>query len=47
MISKKKVFIILGIAFILLMIFFAYDISSKTSAPWEKKKELIKKYKAD
>ncbi|MEQ8360656.1 MAG: hypothetical protein RH860_14290 [Cytophagales bacterium] len=44
---KKKVFIIVSVLFIAMMVYFAYDLMSRTTAPWEKKEEIIKKYKVD
>ena len=44
---KKKIFLIVSALFIALMLYLAYDIMSRTSAPWEKKKEIIKKDKID
>ncbi|HEY8400702.1 MAG TPA: hypothetical protein VIK89_05535 [Cytophagaceae bacterium] len=43
--TSKKIFLIVGILFILLMIFLAYDMGSRTTPPWEKKKEILNKYK--
>lgn len=45
--NRKRLFLILSVLFIGLMLYFAYDIMSRTSAPWEKKEELIKKYKVE
>jgi hypothetical protein len=43
--KKKTIFFIIAILFTLLMILLAYDMGSKTTAPWERKKELLEKYK--
>jgi len=42
---KKTIFFIVALIFTVLMIFLAYDMGSKTTAPWSKKKDLIEKYK--
>jgi hypothetical protein len=43
--TKKKLFIIIGLIFTLLIILLAWDMGSRTTVPWEKKKELLDKYK--
>jgi hypothetical protein len=43
--KKKLIFIIIALVFTLLMVFLAYDMGSRTTAPWNKKKELLEKYK--
>jgi hypothetical protein len=42
--KKKMIFVFIALIFILLMVFLAYDMGSKTTSRWEKKKEVIDKY---
>jgi antibiotic biosynthesis monooxygenase (ABM) superfamily enzyme len=39
MTRSKKIFLFISALFILLMIYFTYDIFSKTTAPWKRKKK--------
>lgn len=41
----KKIFVAVVVIFILIMLWFAYDVSQKTTAPWNKEKveEQVKK----
>ena len=34
--KSKKIFMVVVIVFMLLMLWFAYDVSKKTTAPWNK-----------
>jgi hypothetical protein len=43
--SKKGFFIIIALIFTLLVAMLAWDMGKKTTAPWERKKELLDKYK--
>ncbi len=36
--KSKKIFVIVVIIFLLIMAWFAYDVSIKTTAPWNKDK---------
>jgi hypothetical protein len=45
MTRSKKIFLIVAVLFTLVVIAFALDMCSRTSPPWEKKKDSIKKYK--
>ncbi len=36
--KSKKIFVVVVIIFLLLMAWFAYDVSQKTTAPWNKGK---------
>lgn len=36
---SKKIFVVVVIVFLLIMAWFAYDVSKKTTAPWNKDKE--------
>jgi len=42
---SKKIFAIVAILFTLVVIAFAVDMCSRTTPPWEKKKDSLKKYK--
>ena len=46
MTRQKKVFAVLAVIFIVLVIIVTADMMSKTTAPWNKKKELLKKEQA-
>lgn len=35
----------IAVAFVLLMIYITYDMASRTTPPWERKKEILEKYK--
>jgi hypothetical protein len=43
--NKKKIFLIIFIVFTLLMALLAWDMGKQTKTPWERKKELLDKYK--
>jgi hypothetical protein len=43
--SKKKLFIIIGVIFTLLIAILAWDMGRRTKTPWERKKEILNKYK--
>lgn len=43
--NKKKIFILIALLFILAMAYLAYDMSSRTTSPWKRKKEILDKYK--
>ncbi|MBX9853455.1 MAG: hypothetical protein K2X86_17050 [Cytophagaceae bacterium] len=43
--KSKLVFLIIVVVFILTMIGIVVHMNSQTTAPWEKKKELLDKYK--
>ncbi len=36
--KSKKIFVLAFIIFMLLMLWFAYDVSQRTTAPWQKHK---------
>jgi cbb3-type cytochrome oxidase subunit 3 len=40
---KQKIFVIISILFFLGVGYFVYDMNSKTSKPWEKKKKEVLK----
>jgi hypothetical protein len=42
---SKKIFLIVAVLFTLVVIAFALDMCSRTTPPWEKKKDSLKKYK--
>ena len=42
---KKKLFIIIFLVFTLLIALLAWDMGKRTKTPWERKKELLDKYK--
>jgi hypothetical protein len=41
---SKKIFVIVAVLFTLVVIAFALDMCSRTSPPWEKRKDSLKKY---
>jgi hypothetical protein len=44
--KKNKILLTMAILFTLLMIYLAYDMSSRTIKPWDRKKNnILKKYK--
>ena len=43
--KSKVIFLIIVVTFILSMIAIVVHMNSQTTAPWEKKKELLDKYK--
>jgi len=38
MAKSKKIFVLVVIVFLLIMAWFAYDVSTRTTAPWNKQK---------
>jgi len=38
--KSKKIFLIVAFLFILIMLYIAYDISQRTTAPWQKKEQV-------
>ncbi|MDB5257680.1 MAG: hypothetical protein JWM14_2375 [Chitinophagaceae bacterium] len=42
---SKKIFVIVAVLFTLVVIAFALDMCSRTTPPWEKKTDSLKKYK--
>ena len=42
---KKKLFIIIGVVFTVLIAILAWDMGKRTKTPWERKKEILDKYK--
>ncbi|HSZ72612.1 MAG TPA: hypothetical protein VK750_08035 [Cytophagaceae bacterium] len=42
---QKKIFAIVAVLFTLTVIAFALDMCSRTTPPWERKKDSLKKYK--
>lgn len=47
MTKQKKIFAIIAVIFIVIVLIVTVDMMSKTTAPWNKKKELLKKYDTD
>jgi len=45
MTRSKKIFVIVAVLFTLVVIAFSLDMCSRTTPPWEKKKDSLKKYK--
>lgn len=45
--KQKKIFVIIALLFVAAVIGITVDMMSKTTAPWEKKKEILKKYDKD
>jgi hypothetical protein len=43
--TSKTIFIILAVLFTLGMIYAAFNMGSQTTPPWERKKEILEKYK--
>jgi hypothetical protein len=42
---SKKIFLIVAVLFTAVVIAFSLDMCSRTTPPWEKKKDSLKKYK--
>ena len=42
---QKKIFAVVAVLFTLVVIAFALDMCSRTTPPWERKKDALKKYK--
>lgn len=42
---SKKIFVLVAVLFTLVVIAFALDMCSRTTPPWEKQKDSLKKYK--
>ncbi len=47
MTKQKKIFAVIAVIFIIIVLIVTVDMMSKTTAPWNKKKELLKKYDKD
>ncbi|MFN6945171.1 MAG: hypothetical protein ACK4ND_09505 [Cytophagaceae bacterium] len=43
--KKNKLLLLIAVVFLLVIVFFTYDMASKTVKPWDKKKNnILKKY---
>lgn len=43
--KSKIIFLLVAAVFTLAMIYLAYNMASQTTPPWEKKKQILEKYK--
>ncbi|AEI50107.1 hypothetical protein [Runella slithyformis] len=41
---NRKIFIVISIVFVAVVIFFAIDMARRTTAPWNKKKQIIRAF---
>lgn len=44
MTKQKKIFVAIAILFLVIIVVITVDMMTKTTAPWNKKKELLEKY---
>ncbi|WP_428658126.1 hypothetical protein [Runella sp.] len=42
--KNRKIFIIASIVFIAIVVFFAVDMARRTTAPWNKKKQIVRAF---
>jgi hypothetical protein len=45
--KNRKIFYIVFTIFVLIVILIAFDMGSRTTAPWKRKKDTLKKYEID
>lgn len=45
--KNKKILAVLSVIFLIIVFAVTYDMMSRTTAPWNKKKELLEKYDKD
>jgi len=41
---NRKIFIIVSVVFVAIVVFFAIDMARRTTAPWNKKKQIIRAF---
>jgi hypothetical protein len=44
---NRKIFYVVFVIFVIMVIFVAIDMGTKTNAPWNKRKDSLKKYDID